>query len=234
MFQRFLLTFAVGLFALSLLAADKPSEADQAKSKEELQKLGEFIGKWVNNGEGTIDGKKQLWKESWEWAWKFSKDGDAWINITVNDGKVLASAEVRYDIEKKGYLVKTKDAKGNAEEFNGSMDKKGILTLERKDEKSGDIHKWKLSTAAEGVRMNAVYDLQAGGKGLASTIYKAGGNKDGESLAGGKKKPECIVTGGAATIQVSYQGKMYFVCCSGCKDEFEANPKKYIDAATKK
>jgi YHS domain-containing protein len=33
---------------------------------------------------------------------------------------------------------------------------------------------------------------------------------------------------------VSYMGKSYFVCCSGCKEEFDANPKKYVDAAKKK
>jgi YHS domain-containing protein len=28
-------------------------------------------------------------------------------------------------------------------------------------------------------------------------------------------------------------GKTYYVCCSGCRDEFNANPQKYIDAAEK-
>lgn len=230
MSARFPLAVLIGLFAFPVFAADK----DAAKAKEELQKLSEFIGRWANNGEGTVDGKKQLWKESWEWSWKFAKDGDAWISVTVKDGKVFSAAEVRYDAAKKGYAVKAKDAKGSEQEFAGAIDKKGVLTLERKDDKSGDVHKVKLSTAAEGVRMNVAYEVQTGGKGLASTVYKAAGNKEGESLAGGKKKPECIVTGGAATIQVSYQGKTYFVCCSGCKDEFDANPKKYIDAAAKK
>jgi YHS domain-containing protein len=59
------------------------------------------------------------------------------------------------------------------------------------------------------------------------------GNKDGESLAGGTKKPECIVSGGAATMPVSYKGTTYYVCCSGCRDEFLANPEKYIAAAKK-
>lgn len=226
---------AVALSGLLLLppplpAADKDNEA----AKEELQKLGEFIGRWASNGEGAVDGKKQLWKETWEWAWKFGKDGDAAIVVTVKDGKVLSAADVRYDGAKKAYRVTVQDAKGDAQVYAGAVDKKGVLTLERKDDKSGDVHKLKLSTAAEGVRLNALYEVQTGGKGLPTTAYKTAGNKEGESIAGGKKKPECIVTGGAATIAVSYQGKTYYVCCSGCKDEFDANPKKYIDAAAKK
>ncbi|MEO2090753.1 MAG: YHS domain-containing protein [Gemmataceae bacterium] len=220
----------VGLLALPLAAADKDREA----AKEELQKLSEFVGRWTTSGEGKVDGKKQLWKETWEWGWKFGKDGDAWFVLAVKDGKVFTAAEVRYDAAKKGYAVSATDAKGGTQEFAGTLDKKGVFALERKDGKSGDVHKLKLSTAAEGVRLNAVYEVQAGGKGLADTVYKAAGNKEGESIAGGKKKPACIVTGGAATIQVSYQGKTYYVCCSGCKDEFDANPKKYVDAAAKK
>jgi YHS domain-containing protein len=223
----------VGLFALPLFAAP-PSEKDQAKAKEELQKLGEFIGRWATNGEGTVGGKKQLWKETWEWAWKFGKDGDAWVVVTVKDAKFFPSAEVRYDAAKKAFAVTAKDAKGDTQEYTGTLDKKGVFTLERTDAGTKDVHKLKLSTAAEGVRLNAVYEVQAGGKGLASTVYKSTGNKEGESIAGGKKKPECVVTGGAASIQVSYQGKTYYVCCSGCKDEFDANPKKYVDAAAKK
>ena len=55
------------------------------------------------------------------------------------------------------------------------------------------------------------------------------GNKDGESIAGGTKKPECIVSGGAASIAVQYGGKTYYVCCSGCRDEFLASPEKYVN-----
>jgi YHS domain-containing protein len=61
-------------------------------------------------------------------------------------------------------------------------------------------------------------------------MYAMNGNKDGESIAGTSKKPECIVSGGAASIAVSYQGKQYFVCCTGCRDEFNASPEKYVKA----
>jgi hypothetical protein len=42
------------------------------------------------------------------------------------------------------------------------------------------------------------------------------------------KGPECVVSGGLGTSKVSYMGKDYFVCCSGCRDEFRANPEKYV------
>ena len=71
------------------------------------------------------------------------------------------------------------------------------------------------------------FEKQEGGRGLFASVYQMAGNKEGESLGAAVKKPECIVTGGAATIRVSYMGKEYFVCCTGCRDEFNATPEKF-------
>ena len=37
-----------------------------------------------------------------------------------------------------------------------------------------------------------------------------------------------VITGGTASISVSYMGKTYYVCCSGCAAEFRADPAFYI------
>lgn len=38
----------------------------------------------------------------------------------------------------------------------------------------------------------------------------------------------CVISGGLGTSQVTYQGKSYWVCCSGCRKAFDANPEKWI------
>lgn len=228
---RTLLAALLGACLLPLgFAADekKASDKDIAAAKEELAKLGEFVGKWEVNGDGSVDGKKTLWKEEWVWSWKFGKDGLPSLSAKLDKAKFFTGAVVSFDGKAKGYKAVVTDAKGAESEYTGTVDKKGIFTLTRTDAKTSDVHTIKLSTAAEGVRLNVAYEVQTGGKGLAGTIYKAGGNKDGQSIAGGSKKPECIVTGGAASIKVSINGKEYAVCCSGCADELKANPDKYI------
>lgn len=238
MTRRVLWAACVALFCgASIHAADdKPSDKDKdiAKAKEELQKLGEFIGQWNNGGDGTVDGKKTSWKETWEWSWKFAKTGEPSIVLKVKDAKFFSEGTIGYDLKAKAYKASAKDAKGDDQSFTGSIDRKGAFLLERTDEKSKDVHKLKFSTAAEGIRLNVAYDVQAGGKGLASTVYKSNGNKEGESIAGNRKKNECIVTGGAATTQVSHNGKTYYVCCSGCADAFKDDPEKFIKAAAAK
>ncbi|WP_298868938.1 hypothetical protein [uncultured Gimesia sp.] len=38
----------------------------------------------------------------------------------------------------------------------------------------------------------------------------------------------CVISGGLGTSQVTYQGKSFWVCCSGCRKAFDADPKKWI------
>ena len=66
-------------------------------------------------------------------------------------------------------------------------------------------------------------------------MIEVGLTKEGESLAAGStstERPKCIVTGGAATMTLSYQGRTFPICCTGCRDEFNENPEKYIKKAS--
>jgi YHS domain-containing protein len=211
----------------------KPAAKDAAKAKAALQELQDFIGLWNLEGTQKAGGKTDAWKEKVNWGWKF-KDGDAWIAVdfTEGKGKYFAAGDLRYDVPRKKYALKLTTADKNDLLFEGTI-VRGDLKLEGKDAKTGDVHRLTINTLAEGIRMQIKYEKQDGGKGLFSNVFAMNGNKDGQSIAGGTKKPECIVSGGAATISVSFQGKPYFVCCSGCRDEFNANPEKYVAAAKK-
>ena len=65
--------------------------------------------------------------------------------------------------------------------------------------------------------------------GWASDVYsrlaEVGATRKGSSFRqGGRRWPECVVTGGLGTIAVEYEGKKYFVCCTGCRDLFNEDP----------
>ena len=228
-----MLAFAAGV---SAVAAD--TKADAAKAKKGLQDIGEFVGTWNLTADSKATGKLVSWKETFNISWKFKGD-DSWLQVDVTKDKMPASGELRYNPEKKQYVLnlkvkETKDAKESKEATYTGEFKKGKLTLENKNEKTSDVTKLTMNTVSEGIRLSVATELQKGGSGPFETLYKAVGNKEGESLAGGgAKKPECIVTGGTATMTVSYMGKTYYVCCSGCRDEFNENPKKYVDAFEK-
>ena len=81
-----------------------------------------------------------------------------------------------------------------------------------------------------------LYQLATKPKGAKNfaRVWQVGATKEGEPFAEVNKGPECIVTGGRGTMSVSYKGKTYYVCCSGCKEEFNAEPEKYIRLAAEK
>ncbi|QEL18495.1 YHS domain-containing protein [Limnoglobus roseus] len=228
--RRLLLVPALlaGMFFGLATADDK---ANAAKAKKALQDVGEFIGQWNLDARPA---KGSSWKETATWGWKFKKD-DSWIEIEVKDGKAFTKGELKYLVDKKLYELTTTDKDKKTQVYTGDF-KRGVLKLEGKDPKTGDAHRLTINTLSEGVRMAMNFEEQPGGKGLFTDVYKATGTKEGESFAGGtaSKKPECVVTGGIGTMAVSYNGKTYYVCCSGCRDEFNDNPKKYVDAFEKK
>lgn len=238
-FRHAALTVLMGGCLVLAGVAQSPnlSKADKAKVKKALQELQEFIGQWNVEGLQKVAGRTEAWKEKLEWSWKFDKEDkdNAWIVLKIENGKHFSGGEVRYVVPKKKYelTLTPTDGKSKPMTFEGDL-RNGVLTFLGTDPATGDVTRIKINTAAEGIRYAASFEKQEKGRGPFSDLYKLNGTKEGESFAAGAKKPECIVTGGAATIAVSYMGKTYYVCCSGCRDEFLANPEKILAEAAKR
>lgn len=212
-------------------AADppKPSPQDVAKAKKALREIQDFMGVWNLEGTQKVGAKTEAWKEKVDWSWNF-KSAEPAIKVTFAEGKgkYFSRGDLKYIVAKKKYQLSLTAADKSEQVFEGTAGKDGGLKLERKDAKTGDAYRLTMYTLADGIRFAFKMEKQDGGKGLFATAYQLTGNKDGESLGASAKKPECIVTGGAATIAVSYQGKTYYVCCSGCRDAFNENPEKFV------
>src|SRR5207253_696187 len=122
----------------------------------------------------------------------------------IKDGKFFTKGEMRYLVDKKKYQLTLADKEDNAQVFEGAL-KKNYLTLERLDAKTGETHQLMMYTAAEGVSFIYAYAKKNKGSTVFNKMYRVQCNKEGESLAGGAKEKECIVTGGKGTIEVSYK-----------------------------
>ena len=72
------------------------------------------------------------------------------------------------------------------------------------------------------------YEVRPAGKSLFTRQYNVGATREGVPFAGEGARPECVVSGGLGTTTVLFMAKTYYVCCSGCRDEFRENPEKYI------
>jgi hypothetical protein len=214
-----------------LMVAALPLWADDDEepgARSALQALNDFIGTW--KGSGSPEKQQPLARETWQedvaWSWRFKGD-DAWLTLTIKNGRYFKSGELRYLPDKKQYQLTAVDKSDQKVVFRGAL-KDSYLTLERKDTSAGQTQRLTMNSAGDGVRFIYRYAHKAEGRTLFTKDYVVACTKEGESLAGKEKKVECPVSGGLGTMPVSYNGVTYYVCCSGCRDAFNENPAKYV------
>jgi hypothetical protein len=204
---------------------------EQEAGKKALQAFNDYIGDWKGDAEAKT-GKAEFWKEGMGWGWKFNKDGSPSVQVEFKDSKKFVKGEIKYLTDKKKLQLTLIDKDKKEQVFEGEF-KRNSLSFVRVDATTMDKYTLKMNTTNEGALLNLEYTVQTGGRGLDKKLFTVQSKKEGTSLAGGKKN-ECVVSGGVGTRAVTYNGKTYYVCCSGCADAFAENPKKFVDEFEKK
>ena len=213
--------FLSGLFSTEL-HADKTARSP----KEALQIFNELIGSWKGTGQpaGSLeDQQKGFWIEKIAWQWQF-KGADAWLVMDFKKSKNFLSGELRFLPDKDIFQLTMKTPAKKTQVFTGKMVKRA-LTLQR--EEAGEGQRLVI-TMLHPNRYLYRYEVRPKDKTLYRQRYRVGVTREGVPFVEGSGQPECIVSGGLGTISVNYNGQKYYVCCSGCRDEFNANPQKYI------
>lgn len=213
---------------LTLLAFALQAQDGKTKpaAKEALKELNDFIGQWAGNGQ-SLKTKSDIWNETIGWGWRFKGD-DAWMEMTIKDGKHFKGGELRFLPDKKLYQLTAVTRDGKKQIYQGEF-KNSLLRVERADPDTKETQRITMNTAADGVRFILAFERKPENRTLYTKDFQVACNREGESLATSKKKTVCVVSGGLGTIAVTFQGTTYYVCCSGCRDAFNENPKKYID-----
>jgi hypothetical protein len=218
---------ALVLGAFLLAPGHSAADTDRDRAREGLKVLQDYIGGWKGSG-GPIRPRlgAPIWSEKIDWSWRF-KGSDIWLAVKFEKGKYFKTGELRYLPAKKLYQFTLADVKGKKRVFDGELDK-GYLTLQRTDPDTKETQKLVMNLAGDGVRFIYRYGHKRGGSTLWVNDFQVASTKVGESLGAVEKKQECVVSGGVGTIAVSFKGETFYVCCSGCRDEFNANPEKYV------
>ncbi len=216
------------LLASPALAADAPERT----AKEAYQPFNDLVGSW--KGTGTPVGSREVqqqgfWIETIHCEWQFVK-GQQHLAFAFEKGKHFQKGELRYDPKTDAFQVKLTTPTKETHVYQGALKDKS-LTLTRTGPKDEERL---VFTFLHSNRFLYRYESRPVGKVTYTKHYQVGATKEGEPFAVGSAQPECIVSGGAGTSSVLYQGKTYYVCCSGCRAEFLANPEQYINEAAAK
>jgi len=216
------------LTALFLAGADGPKTA-----KDALQPFNVLVGSWRGSGvpEGTKDERAAgAWSQTDEWVWRF-KDQDAWLAGAFDKGKHFTKGELRYtpDKDRPRFTLTLTAADKSTATFVGVLsDKDKVLALTRTDGPAGEEQRVVFNLLHHNRHLYRFETRPAGTTVAFEKKWQVGATKEGVPFADVPKGPECIVSGGLGTMKVSHKGKDYYVCCSGCRDEFKENPDKYV------
>lgn len=207
------------------LCAAEPAKTDPRDALKPFQSL---VAPWKGTGvpEGTREEKQAgFWTEMVTWEWQF-KNADTALVAKIDGGRHFTHAELRPLGNDRFRL--TVDTVGKEKlTFDGEY-KDSRLTVERTDEKTKETQRL-VFRLLHANRITYQYETKADGRTMFARKYQVGWTSQAEPFANaGSTDPECVVSGGKGTISVTHKGKTYYVCCTGCRDEFKENPEKYI------
>jgi hypothetical protein len=238
---------SLALLALARLLPD--ARADEPEGRDIPPAFASFeylVGQWKGTGTPPKDSAQSFrgWTETHNWAWIFTKGKPTGMSVAIQGGKVLADGRLSYDAARKRYRLEGTAPKpdGGPIAFEGQLDAWGkLLVLDQIAPEKPEASKADRGTIRLSIRPNANYirytmgvDRKEPGAPRFHRVTEVGLTRAGESLAGGATaadRRKCIVTGGAATMTLAYQGQSFDICCTGCRDEFMENPEKYIKKA---
>jgi YHS domain-containing protein len=225
----------VGLVAAGTARAQEAATEDVPPA---LAPFAHLVGAWKGQAIPQAN-RVRGWTERHLWAWDFEAGRPVGLTITFEASKTLKSARLRYDGAAKAYRLEGSDPDGKPVAFAGPIDPKGqVLRLDRTPASArGPAERLTLRLNSNRIRYTWLLETRAAGAPQYARTIDVNLGKEGESFAAGGAEanlPQCVMTGGAATMSVSFNGKTYPVCCTGCRDEFLANPEKYAAKAAQR
>lgn len=225
-----------------------PDEARQRKSLlKAMMPLQVMLGTWKSTTQKEFGDFKALAEP--EWVWDFLSDEDQPAMVMMSEqSPYFRELRLTYLSDEDTYRLQLTDPDGltrtlagtfssPVEEFQGDDKKlhhKYKLELTETNPPT-DEDPWKVVLNQQDNNRYLV-ELERQ-RGLRFVRFDTVANqRQGTSFAlndadYGEKK--CIISGGLGTMQVSYQGRSYWVCCSGCKAAFEEDPATWIAEAAK-
>ena len=208
-------------------------EPRTSTSRDALAPFNMLIGAW--RGAGAPEGTKEeraagAWSETIEWVWQF-QGADAWLAVVFEKGKHFTKGELRYtpakDSKSPRFTLSLTTADKSTATYVGVLKEK-TLSLNRVDGPAAEDQRLVFSLLHHNRHLYRLESRPAGTTVAYTRKFQVGATKEGVPFADVPKGPECIVSGGLGTIRVSHGGREYWVCCSGCRDEFKENPVKYV------
>jgi hypothetical protein len=211
-----------------------------------LQPLQTLLGTWRGTTRKEVGDFKSLDEPEWIWDLRTDRTRPALV-MTSEAGHYFRAARLTWIPERGTFRLTATGEDGRERIFEGDWSE----PVEEFQEAGSRVQKrFKLQLTEVGEakdRWQLVLNQQNNDRYLlelsrirGEDVFRfdtVGHQRQGTSFATsdsdyGERK--CIISGGLGTIQVSYQGRTYWVCCTGCRDAFNEDPEGWLREAREK
>lgn len=198
------------------------TKAGKAAAQKALEPFNSYIGGWRGAGQVRRGSRTGAWQEDGIFVWNFDKGGVG-VQYDVKEGKHIRHGLLTWDAKKKTFRFKATFADKVERDYTGKFEKNAFV-LESEPDAKDYVSRVTIRQLNE-KRMLVLYETRKASQSFYRRVGEVGYTREGTRLASSDSSgPECVVTGGAGTIAVSFKGKTYYVCCTGCRDAFNDDP----------
>jgi hypothetical protein len=224
------------------IATRLSSDEKMASVVERLKPLQIMLGQWEGKTRQKIGEFSAVYTMDWVWDFQTDKSQPALI-VDTDKSPYFQSGRLTYRLDDDVYELTTIDKDGSERVFRGEF------TAQPADEPGDDdqphrTYKLELTEVAPADAPRAwqiIFNQQSNNRYLLELSEKSGsGFRRFDTVASQRMgtsfalndadygEKTCIISQGLGTIQVSHQGKRYWVCCTGCQAAFEEEPERWI------
>lgn len=234
-------------------AANADSKPDAEKQIQtiitKLQPLQVLLGQWRGTTRREYENFKAVDNHEWVWDLRTKPDQPA-LAIQSDKSPYIKTARLTWDTAQNRFMMTAVDPGGMTREFTGdftdpvheivgSDDKlHKVFRLEFDQNDSGDNSEaWQFAFAQQENNRYLLEVAKRRGKANFARFDTVSTQREGTSFAvsdTGYAEKTCIISEGLGTMEVTYKGRSYWVCCTGCKAAFEEDPATWIARAAKK
>lgn len=243
------------LSALSSGRDDVASDSDARLTGEErvaaimskLKPLQVLLGTWRGTTRMEYEGMKAVDGHEWLWDLQTNPEEPA-LKMTSDKSPYARTARLTWNPDDRMFLLTVTGPDGSERRFSGDFSDP-VHEIVGPDDKLHRVFRLQLSqTTQESERWQYSIVQQENNRYLLEIDKRRGTaefrrydvvstQREGTSFALSDSdygEKTCIISQGLGTIAVSFQGKSYWVCCTGCKAAFDEDPATWIARAEKR
>ncbi|GIX03823.1 MAG: hypothetical protein KatS3mg113_0829 [Planctomycetaceae bacterium] len=196
---------------------------------------------WLGRWQGV---SRQAHVEQVEWVWDFrTNPAQPSLVVRIPEGHYMREGRLAYDPEHQLYRLEWTAPEGSQRVLLGTLtkpirDEPGddqqlhrTFRLEFTEPDSKRNEQWRIVFDQQDNHRYIVEIERRRGQGAFQRVDTIHMQREGTSFAISSTdygERTCIISQGLGTMTVSYQGKTYWVCCTGCKAAFEEDPQRWL------